>query len=251
MKLIIDAETWLYMFAASCIYSGEWKDHTNPDDPGTNTWMHFFRLSEAQELFRAAVASMQIMCPEHEPVLAFGSRTNFRYSIYKDYKSSRRKTIKPAGYAEALIPWAQETWQSVQLDGVEADDVCGIISEPDDVIASRDKDLMTLPGWHIKGDEVLHVSEQTADHAFYMQCLTGDVTDGYPGIKGVGPKKAQAILDTCKHPSQWWQAVEMAYSAAGHDLDYAITQARCARILRAGEYDHENKRPRLWEPVPF
>ena len=250
MKLIIDAETWLYMYASSCIYSGEWMDHTNPGGTSTNTWMHFFRLSEAQELFRVAVAAMQIACPDHEPVLAFGSRTNFRYSIYKEYKSGRRKTIRPAGYAEALIPWAQETWQSVQLDGVEADDVCGLIWEEGDVIASRDKDLKTLPGWHLHGDDVIYTTTTEADRAFYMQCLTGDATDGYPGIKGVGPKKAESILNA-RPPSEHWLAVVQAYEKAGYDRDFALAQARCARILRAGEYDHENKRPHLWEPVPF
>jgi hypothetical protein len=29
---------------------------------------------------------------------------------------------------------------------------------------------------------------------------------------------------------------------------YAITQARCARILRAGEYDLTAGAPLLWEP---
>ena len=249
-KLIIDAETWLYMYASSCIYSGEWKDHTNPNDPGTNTWMHFFRLSEAQELFKAAVVAMQISCPDHKPVLAFGSRTNFRYSIYKQYKSNRRKTIKPAGYVEALIPWAQETWESIQLDGVEADDVCGLIWEEGDVIASRDKDLKTLPGWHLHGDEVIYTTTVEADRAFYTQCLTGDATDGYPGLKGVGPKGAAQILDA-HPPCNHWQAVAAAYEKAGYDLEFAISQARCARILRAGEYDYGNKRPHLWEPVPF
>ena len=250
-KLIIDAETWLYMYASSCIYSGEWMDHTNPGNTSTNTWMHFFRQSEARQAFEDAVEAMQNICPDHSVLLAFGSKTNFRYSIYKNYKSNRRKTIKPAGYVEQLIPWAQSTWPSVQLDGVEADDVCGIEYEEGDVIASRDKDLLTLPGWHLRGDEISHVTEQQADHAFYTQCLTGDITDGYPGIKGCGPVKAERVLGVCTNQSQWWSAVLAAYKAAGHDADFALTQARCARILRSGEYDRANKRPHLWEPVPF
>ena len=250
MKLIVDAETWLYRYAMSCVYSGEWKDHSNPNDPGTNTWMHFFRQSEAQQLFRDAMQAIQEACPDHSMVLAMGDRTNFRYSIFKEYKSNRRKTLKPAGY-EALIAWAETEWPSTRLAGVEADDVCGIIYEEGDIICSRDKDLMTIPGVHLVGDkEIIDVSIQQADHRFYMQCLTGDATDGYPGLKGVGPKKAEAILEG-HHPVAWWDAVLTSYVKAGHDYHYALTQARCARILRAGEYDEANNRPILWEPVPF
>ena len=250
-KLIIDAEGWAYKEAAGCMYAGEWKDYTNPNDPGTNTWMWFFRQSEAQEGFTAAVEAMQNICPDHEILLAFGSKTNFRYSIYKGYKRNRHGTIKPAGYVDQLLPWAQKTWPSVVLDGVEADDVCGIEYEEGDVIASRDKDLMTLPGLHLVGDEIVEVSEQDAEYQFFMQALCGDATDGYPGIKGVGTVKAVKILGVCEHPSQHWEAVLKAYEAAGHDYEFALSQARCARILRAGEYDRANKRPHLWNPIPF
>ena len=43
-------------------------------------------------------------------------------------------------------------------------------------------------------DEMLSVTEQEADKNFLMQCLTGDSTDGYPGVPGIGPKKTEALL---------------------------------------------------------
>ena len=85
--------------------------------------------------------------------------------------------------------------------GLEADDVCGLLStKPENkkqcVVVSNDKDLKTIPGmlYRPMSDEMLSVTEQEADKNFLTQCLTGDSTDGYPGVPGIGPKKAEALL---------------------------------------------------------
>ena len=60
-------------------------------------------------------------------------------------------------------------------------------------------------------DELLEISEADADRYFLTQVLTGDTADGYKGVPGIGPKKAEAILG----PRPDWAAVEKAYIDAG------------------------------------
>ena len=77
-----------------------------------------------------------------------------------------------------------------------------------------------------------------------IQTLTGDVTDGYAGLKGVGPKSAEKILGA--RPT--WDAVVAAYQKQELTEDYALTQARLARILRSSDWDDEKQSVILWEP---
>ena len=91
-------------------------------------------------------------------------------------------------------------------------------------------------------DELLEISEADADRYFLTQVLTGDITDSYKGVPGIGPKKAEAILGPRPH----WGAVEKAYIDAGLTRDDAITQARLARILRWTDWAEGG--PKLWTP---
>jgi 5'-3' exonuclease len=45
-----------------------------------------------------------------------------------------------------------------------------------------------------------------------MQCLTGDRSDNIKGIDGIGPKKAEKILDGCITEQELFNAVREAYS---------------------------------------
>ena len=45
-----------------------------------------------------------------------------------------------------------------------------------------------------------------------------------------------------------WEEVLEAYTNAGFNEEYALTQARCARILRHGEYRWVAQEIHLWKP---
>jgi DNA polymerase-1 len=141
---------------------------------------------------------------------------------------------------------------------LEADDIMGIAQTngktPDTVIVSVDKDMRQIPGWHLnphKEDFPVFVTEAEADWLFHMQWLSGDQTDGYGGIKGIGPKKAEKILILAadNHPPlSLTEAVIEAYGEKNYTMEQCYGQARCARILRASDWDSEARLPIPWEP---
>jgi DNA polymerase-1 len=139
-------------------------------------------------------------------------------------------------------------WKVESLRDVEGDDVLGILYKEGDVIVSTDKDMLTLPGLHYRSGDFLEITRREADIAFYCQALVGDASDHYPGCPGYGPVTATKLLAGAMTELEMWSRVLRAYETKGHPERYAVAQARCARILRAGEYDHDRGVPLLWNP---
>jgi 5'-3' exonuclease len=75
--------------------------------------------------------------------------------------------------------------------------------------------------------------------------MSGDQTDGYSGIPGVGVKRAAALLDK---EGCTWDTVVKAYKAKGLSEDDALLNARLAKILHNEHYDSERKQILYWTP---
>ena len=250
MKALIDTEVYLFRAAAACEMEAEWA----PDD-----WTYICRHGDAQALFQDSIAEIldTVAKATHtlaamRPVLVFSAGVSFRYGVWPTYKANRKKHRKPAGYRK-LKEWAANAavsrgWEVVELPDIEGDDVLGVLYEEGDVICSIDKDMLTLPGFHFRNGEVIEVSRAEADLNFYTQVLTGDASDNYPGCPTFGPKTAEKWLAGHSDEADLWAMVRRAYDSKGLDERYAITQARCARILRPGAYDLSTHTVRLWEP---
>jgi 5'-3' exonuclease len=95
---------------------------------------------------------------------------------------------------------------------------------------------------------VLLVTAQEAERFFLTQVLTGDKTDGYCGVPGVGPVKAARILDSVFAERDPWQTVVDTFTKAGLSADVALDTARCAWILRKGDYDFDTGEITMWTP---
>lgn len=179
-------------------------------------------------------------------------KVNFRKALYADYKRNRNPRAKPIGLGHAK-KYLTERYGAKTKDTLEADDVLGILAtmkhppEEKRIIVTIDKDLLQIPGRHFnpKTEQKRMVTPEQGDRMFFMQCLTGDSVDNYPGLKGCGPKGAEKILEADGEP---WPKIMAAYEAKGFDEQFAITQARCARILQARDYDFQKKEPILWTP---
>jgi hypothetical protein len=138
----------------------------------------------------------------------------FRYDVAKSapYKGNRKDRERPK-WLKVITQYMVAKYNAVHYKGLEADDtVCyfkNII--PNSRICAIDKDVVnstegnhfnygmakipdTMPQeWAFKG--FITVTEDEALNALHTQMLTGDSGDNIPGIKGIGPAKAEKILN--------------------------------------------------------
>jgi len=196
-------------------------------------------------------------------VVCLSAPNNYRKEVCPTYKGNRtgRKPILFGELRDKLV--ASDKFETVIRRTLEADDVMGIIAttqtksfpEERKIICSIDKDLRTVPGLHWNWDKQMdgfdepdEVGPYEAEIAFYRQVLAGDATDGYAGCPGIGPKTAEKVVYEGMPEEEMWSAVVAAYTKEGLTEEDALITARCARILRAGEYSLTRKEPVLWTP---
>ena len=233
---LVDRDLYLYRTLAATEEETDW---------GDDVWSLTSDLKVAKTNFDKLIKRYVEECGVDWFCLCFSDKQNFRKSIHPEYKSARKKIRKPVGYSY-MIDWCRDNYRTVTLPKLEADDVMGIKSNSTTIIISDDKDMKTIPTkiYRPMSNEFLDISKQEADKNFLTQALTGDSTDGYKGLSGVGIKKAEVILGS--RPS--WGAVEAAYIKAGYTKEEALTQARLARILRTQDWDYDKQEVKLWTP---
>jgi hypothetical protein len=118
------------------------------------------------------------------------------------YKGNRDALHKPKYYAE-LREHLVKRWNAVLSDCREADDEVSVLqyARPDrsTVIVSPDKDLRNTPGnfYNPVKKEWEYVTLKQANLNYAKQCLTGDSSDGIPGLAGIGPVKAEKLMKEC------------------------------------------------------
>ena len=265
VRALIDGDVLVYRaaFAAEKVVSWDVEnveDATERELLTAWTWP-----DESAAVFDDLVSEVLEQLGAAEYVVALSSESNFRKDLLATYKANRKTRHKPIGIA-ALRNYVEATHETLTVEGLEADDVLGIMATSPPVpttletsetlppvVCSIDKDLLTVPGLHFNWDKpesgVLEVSETEADDAFLAQALTGDRTDGYEGLRGIGPVKARKILAAGATGSlleRWETLVLPAWTAAGHTREEALTCARMARILRHGDFCFETYKPKLW-----
>lgn len=247
LTLLVDGDVVVYKATAAIEMDIDWGDdlHTLHSD-----------AAEAKRVVEEQLGMWKERLDADEVVLAFSDSHNFRKDIYAPYKGNRVSKRKPLAYKE-VKEWATDRWTTYVRPGLEGDDILGILSTSDKIIGGQkiiisvDKDFKTVPGYYWNPDkdgQPVFYDEALADYWHMMQTLTGDKTDGYPGLPGCGPVKAAKLLDNT-HPDSRWFAIVDLYEKAGLTEEDALVQARCARILRASDYDFKRKEVKLWSPT--
>lgn len=167
---------------------------------------------------------------------------NFREAIAvtQPYKGNRKDVKKPE-HLKALRNRLVEYWNAEVADGEEADDLISKrMTELGDgcICISIDKDLDTVPGWHYNFRKHIkyYVDEDEAIHNFYMQLLTGDRVDNIKGVEGIGPKKAEKLLEDCTTAVEMWKACVKAHGSVERATEDAI-------LLHMRRYKDE-----IWQP---
>lgn len=240
--LIIDADIFLYQEAFSAESNIPWEG--DPD-----FWTVIGDLKKAERGFISRVEEITERTEIDEVFLCFSGRRCFRYDIFPDYKKNRKNTRKPV-LLTPLRESMMEKYPSLLVEDLEADDLLGILSRPDDVMVSSDKDLMTVSGRHFipRTPEVgiLEVSEDEARRTHFIQTLCGDTADNFKGCPKVGPVTARKLIKEDDDAETQWEAVLTAFKKQGLTEEDALVQARLAFILRGNVYRDNNHQVKLW-----
>lgn len=179
------------------------------------------------------IVYMDLQCDDFKAWIT--GRTNFRkdIAVTQPYKGNRKDKPKPKHY-EALMEYMQRLGAEVS-EGEEADDCVAIeASVRGGWIVSNDKDLNQVPGWHYNPQKCIkyYVEPFEGLKNFYAQILTGDSTDGIPGLWKVGPVKAAKILDGAKTEEELCERAWEAYKDRKHNEEYFVEQGRLLWLRR-------------------
>jgi 5'-3' exonuclease len=137
--------------------------------------------------------------PEYKLYVHAGGNFRDKRATIKPYKGNRDPNNKPKYYKE-IKEYMFDQWNAIPVRDMESDDAIGIEqfdnSDKYTVICSIDKDMLIIPGWHyhLQRRELKYQTIKDANNFFFWQMLVGDAVDNIPGIKGIGPKRADALL---------------------------------------------------------
>ena len=107
------------------------------------------------------------------------------------------------------------------------------------VIASVDKDLDQIAGWHYNFVKKVgyNITPEEGMYRFYKQILTGDSADNIIGIRGVGPVTADKLLSEATDEMEMYSICLEQYEG---NEERVIENARLLWLRR---YEDE-----LWQP---
>ena len=238
MKLLIDADFIVYKACAAA---------ESEVDFGDDVILVTSNFNDAYSATERELTKIRNNFGEFSDIILFFSdSTNFRKQIEKSYKGHRNRK-KPCGY-KRVINALKEKYKVIIKPTLEADDAMGIYATkfPGNCIVSPDKDMRQIPGKLYNFDEVFTVSKEDGAKWHLIQSLSGDQTDGYSGVPGIGVKRATSLFEEQGYS---WKTVLKAFDAKNLTEEEALVNARLARILTADDYDFEKKEPILWSPT--
>jgi len=215
-------------------------EHETPDliDIKLHRWV------EKEELLEEIINNMiegackDLQCQDY--LIMLGPKTNssntFRHraATTVPYKGNRDPNGRPILYSKAR-EYLRSDFECVHMEDGEADDILSIYLTKDPtntIIASIDKDLCQVPGWHynLNTKEVilsrdpgkLWISRRKDKKRidlkgygfkwFCAQMLLGDSIDNIQKpLKGYGPRKIHNYLDEAKTVQECWNKIKNFY----------------------------------------
>ena len=235
MKLLIDCDYIVY----KCCAAAE-----TELDFGDDVIVVTSKFSDAYKCVQRDIDKIKREFPFYEEmILFFTSPNNFRKKILPEYKGHRNRK-KPCGF-KRVINQLKKDYKVIVKDTLEADDTMGIYATkyPGNIIVSPDKDMKQIPGKLYNFDETVDITPEEGARWHLIQTMSGDNTDGYSGVPGIGIKRAEKIFS---EKGYTWQAVVETFEEKGMTEADALINARLARILTINDYDEAKKEPILW-----
>lgn len=176
--------------------------------------------------------------PKYTMTVYVSGDNNFRDLVWKTKRYKGNRVSEKPKHLNAVLQYLQTKYNAIVSVG-EADDAIAAehyryVPNARSVVASNDKDLDQLAGWHydfIK-KEVYFVTQKDADIFLFQQILSGDQVDNIPGLPGIGPVKARAILGEPTSTASLFEAAVNGYKSLGFDELYFSEQANLIYIRR-------------------
>ena len=241
-KLLIDGDILIYKIATSAEVATNWGD----------LWTLHCDQKKCEAEVDNAIDDLGSNLEADDYVVCLTDKDNFRKDVLPSYKDNRKAKRKPMVLG-ALREYVMKKHNGVVWKNLEADDVMGIMAtEPTDekrIIVSIDKDMRTIPcKLSQDGMTVDDVPLKLANYWHMIQTLTGDKTDNYDGIDGVGIKTAEKLIMKYTNVSHkdLWKIVKGIYKDKGYTEAEALQQARVAHICRHGDYNKKTGKVKLW-----
>lgn len=190
-----------------------WREEVYKPDPIENC-LHSVKMM---------VKSILKGCGSDKYTIYLTGHSNFREKVAPSYKANRVGMHRPYHLASCR-EYLMSRFKTVMVHGAEADDAIGIahteFGYDNSIIASLDKDLDMLPGYHYRwavgnSDAVLY--NQTlldAARCFYKQMITGDTTDNIEGLSMPAPSKrsySDKPIDSMEYISEIYDYVWEGY----------------------------------------
>jgi 5'-3' exonuclease len=137
IDLLIDGDLFLYKAACGVEKEVRWDEEnhvlwSNVEDAWGCLEEHLLKLK------------IRFDVPHSQMLVATTGKKNFRKDLYSGYKANRVDSRKPLCYV-SLIERLKDNYNVVEYEGIEADDVLGIlatrVSNRKRIIVSDDKDM--------------------------------------------------------------------------------------------------------------
>ena len=237
MKLLIDADFIVYKACAAAETEIDW---------GDDTILVTSRFSDAYSATQRELTKLKNKFGSFTSmILFFSDSTNFRKKILPDYKGHRNRK-KPCGYKRVINALRKE-YKVIIKPTLEADDSMGVYATkyPGNMIVSPDKDMKQIPGQLYNFEQTFTITPDAGAAWHLIQSISGDQTDGYGGVPGIGVKRAESLF---KEKGYTWKTVVEAFAERDLSEEEALINARLARILTVEDYDFKAKQPKLWSP---
>ena len=237
MKLLIDADFIVYKACAAAETEIDW---------GDDTILVTSKFSDAYNATQRELTKLKNKFGSFTSmILFFSDSTNFRKKILPEYKGHRNRK-KPCGY-KRVINALREEYKVIVKPTLEADDSMGVYATkyPGNMIVSPDKDMKQIPGQLYNFEETFTITKESGAAWHLIQSISGDQTDGYGGVPGIGVKRAETLFNKEGYS---WSTVVKAFKDKDLTEEDALTNARLARILTVDDYDFKKHRPKLWSP---
>lgn len=221
----------------------------------------FIRLEDGtpsngvQGFARHVLTAQNMLQPTHMAVCWDMGAHTFRNDLFDGYKANRPA---PPVEMEPQFDMAKDVsamlgWQNFGVRGVEADDLIGSMvakwkDEANITVISGDKDLLqilnptTCIAFTKKGYSEYDVYTEDRFREEYdiaplqfvdVKAFMGDSSDGYPGVKGIGPKTALQLIQTHGSIDGVLGAIETLKPAQRKKIEENIEMLRLSQKLAA------------------